>query len=284
MGLRKIFACLFVTIFIASCSNPDSSDETLVLDTSINNTNDNDQVNGDIDRNNDESNLLIDVDNVDETEGIEEDTNNTENAITFEEPAAKKSFPPIAYKFKEGNHFRRMTSSQGTSSSPDKIEIAEVFWYGCSHCYNFEPLLEDWKRKLPNDVSFVRIPVIWNPTNEVHARAMYTADALGVLEKAHEEIFRAIHVQNNQLSSQEGLATFFARLGIENDAFTEAYNSFGVESATKRAASLTGRYGVLSVPMLIINGKYAVDGPQSRTFNDMLNTAEELVERERRND
>lgn len=228
-----------------------------------------------------ESEERSEIESVDETEGLADEEESAADEITFDEPEPAAAVAPPVWKFKEGDHFRRMTSSQGTSSAPDKIEVAEVFWYGCSHCYNFDPLIDQWKANQPADVSVVRIPVIWNPTNEVHARAMYTAEALGILDEAHPEIFKAIHQQNNQLSSQEGLATFFARLGVDNDAFVDAYNSFGVNSAVKRAENLTRRYGVKSVPVLIVNGKYAVDGPKVQTFGDMLDAAAELAQRER---
>ncbi len=282
MSLRTVFLFLFLTLGIAACSTPDqdkasadpaatapgataqapaeTSDEPAAAPT-------------------EETGL----EGVDETEGLaEDDTASGSDEITFDEPVAPvKAVAPAEWQYSEGPHFRRMTTSQGTSSPPDKIEVAEVFWYGCPHCYDFDPLLEDWKEKQPADVSFVRIPVIWNPTNQVHARAMFTAEALGIFDEAHKEIFRAIHQQGNSLSSQQGLATMFARLGIDNDTFNEAYNSFGVNSAVKRAENLTRRYGVRSVPVLIVNGKYATDGQEVQTFGDMLNLAEELVLRER---
>jgi thiol:disulfide interchange protein DsbA len=282
MNLRTLFPILFVLMSLAACSNNENPAETAVPDTTAievapDATTDEAAV--------DETADTATVESVDETEGLAEADDADTSEIVFDEPeAAPTELAPITYQFKEGSHFRRMTSSQGTSSAPDKIEVAEVFWYGCSHCYNFDPVISKWEENKAADVSFVRIPVVWNPTNEIHARAMYTADALGILDEAHEAIFKAIHTQNNQLSSRAGLATFFARLGIENDAFVEAYESFGVETAAKRAATLTGRYGVRSVPILIVNGKYAVDGPEVKTFGDMLNVADELVERERRGD
>ncbi len=279
MNLRTLSIFLILLLGTVACSNSEQPD----TDTTTSDADDSAMAS--VEESAVEAEASSEIESVDETEGLADEEESAADEITFDEPepAPAAAVAPPVWEFKEGDHFRRMTSSQGTSSAPDKIEVAEVFWYGCSHCYNFDPLIDQWKngKDFPADVSVVRIPVIWNPTNEVHARAMYTAEALGILDKAHAEIFKAIHQQNNQLSSQEGLATFFARLGVENATFVEAYNSFGVNSAVKRAESLTRRYGVKSVPILIVNGKYAVDGPKIQTFGDMLNAAAELAQRER---
>ncbi|MEE4186178.1 MAG: thiol:disulfide interchange protein DsbA/DsbL [Gammaproteobacteria bacterium] len=189
---------------------------------------------------------------------------------------------PVDWQFSEGSHFRRMTASQGTSSNPDKIEVAEIFWYGCNHCYNFDPMIEDWKASQPSDVAFVRIPVIWSPTHQEHARLMYTAEALGVLDQAHEAIFASFHQQGNTLAKEADIVKLFASLGVDEAAFREAYNSFGVTSAVKRAENLTRRYGIRSVPTIVVNGKYVTEGDGIKSYGDLLDVTNELVERERR--
>lgn len=195
--------------------------------------------------------------------------------------AAAASAPRTDWKYSEGDHFRRMTTSQGTSSGPDKIEVAEVFWYGCPHCYDFDPILAEWKESLAPDVAFVRIPVIWNPTNQLHARIMYTAEALDKMPEMHEGIFKAMHQEGNALTKEEDIIAFFARYDVSEEEFREAYNSFAVSSSVKRAENLTRRYGVRSVPVMIINGKYATDAPEVKSFGDVINVTNELVERER---
>lgn len=184
------------------------------------------------------------------------------------------------WKYTEGADFRRMTTAQGTSSPPDKIEVAEVFWYGCGHCYNFDPMIAKWNASKPDNVAFVRIPVIWNPTNQAHARLMYTAEALGVLDKLHGEAFKAIHEGGKTLTSEADMVELFAKVGVDKAAFLEAFNSFGVTSAVKRAENLTRRYGVKSVPVIVVNGKYATDAPNIKTFDDILAVTNELIARE----
>lgn len=196
------------------------------------------------------------------------------------QPAAAAA--PADWKFSEGTHFRSMTASQGTSSAPDKIEVAEVFWYGCNHCYNFDPVVDEWQENIPGDVAFVRIPVIWSPTHQEHARLMYTAETLGVLDEAHEAIFAAIHQQGNTLAKDAEMVALFASLGVSEADFRQAFNSFGVSSAVKRAENLTRRYGIRSVPIMVVNGKYVTEGEGIKSFGDILAVTEELVERERR--
>jgi thiol:disulfide interchange protein DsbA len=215
-----------------------------------------------------------------ETEGLDQEIEE-ESEIVLQESGQQAETGTADWKYSEGKHFRRMTTSQGTSSSPDKIEVAEVFWYGCPHCFNFDPVLKTWSQDLPADVTFIKIPVIWNPTNQVHARLMYTAEALDVMDEAHEAIFKAIHQDGNMLTDESDMISLFAEFDIDEETFKETYKSFGVTSAVKRAENLTRRYGIRSVPVLVINGKYATDGTDIKTFGDMIDVTEELVARER---
>lgn len=186
------------------------------------------------------------------------------------------------WRFKEGQDFKVLTAAQGTTGAPGKIEVAEAFWYGCSHCYQFDPLLSDWAKKLPADVSFVRIPVMWNPTNQIHARLFYTAQALGKAEEMHAAIFREIHVNRNMLTTEDEIQKFFAKFGVSAEDFQKSFRSFAVEGQLKRAKDLTERYQVRSVPMMIVDGKYTSDAPGIKSFDDMLAVVTELTERERR--
>jgi protein dithiol oxidoreductase (disulfide-forming) len=185
------------------------------------------------------------------------------------------------WQYAEGDYFNVLTSAQGTSSSAGKIEVAEVFWYGCSHCYNLEPVLSDWVKKLPADVSFVRIPVMWNPTNEIHGRVYYTAEALGKLDRINPAMFKAIHVENRPLTEEKDIQEFFEQNGVSAADFNKTFRSFAVESALKRAKDLTVKYKVRGVPLLVIDGKYTTDGPKIRSHQDLLAVTEELVQRER---
>jgi thiol:disulfide interchange protein DsbA len=185
------------------------------------------------------------------------------------------------WKYELGKHYQRFATAQGTSSAPDKIEVAEIFWYGCPHCFNFEPYLDKWKLGLAPDVSFVGIPVMWNPTNEIHARIFYTALALGKLDEMHGAIFSEIHTKNRMLTKEEEIQDLFSRYGVSAEDFNKTFRSFTVNGNLQRAKTLTQRYQVRSVPVLIINGKYTASGPETRNFDDMLAMVDELLEKER---
>ena len=185
------------------------------------------------------------------------------------------------WQYQEGQHFSALPAAQGTSSSPGKIEVAEVFWYGCSHCYHLEPLLTDWVKKLPADVAFVRIPVMWNPTNEIHARIYYTAEALGKLDQITPAMFTAIQVDSRPMTDEKDIQLLFEQNGVSAADFNKTFRSFSVDSQLKRAKDLTVKYRVKGVPLLVIDGKYTTDGPAIRNQQDILAVTEELIQRER---
>ena len=185
------------------------------------------------------------------------------------------------WQYEDGKHFSTLSTAQGTSSSPGKIEVAEVFWYGCSHCYNLEPLISAWVKKLPADVSFVRIPVIWNPTNEIHARIYYTAEALGKLDQITPAMFRAIHVESRPMTEEKDIQQLFEQAGVSAADFNKTFRSFSVDSQLKRAKDLTVKYRVQGVPLLVVDGKYTTNGPEIRNQQDLLAVTEELIQRER---
>ena len=180
-------------------------------------------------------------------------------------------------RFREGQHYQRLSPAQPTSSGPDTIEVAEVFWYGCPHCYEFEPFVQDWKSKAPDGVSVVSIPATWNPLLMLHARAFYTAEALDVLDDVHMAVFREFHERRNPLDSEARIRDFFARQGVAEEDFDRSWNSFNVQSKVQRAEQLARRYRVTGVPMLVVNGKYVVDGRSAGGLRQMLDVAEELV-------
>ena len=188
---------------------------------------------------------------------------------------------PASGRFQLGTHYERLPAAQGTSSSPNLIEVAEVFWYGCPHCYTFDPYLENWRENLPDDVSFVRIPAVWAEPLKVHARAFYAAEALNLSAELHTSIFREIHINRNGLDSQAALTEFFARHGVEADAFNAAYNSFAVNTKMNRAEELGRRYRIASVPTVIINGKYTTDAGMAGSYEELMVLIDELVAMER---
>lgn len=184
-------------------------------------------------------------------------------------------------RFELGRHFDRLSPTQPTSSGPDQIEVCEVFWYGCPHCYTFDPYLESWKEDLDPDVSFVRIPAVWNPLLQLHARAYYTAEVLGIIEEIHTPIFREIHVNGNPLNTEQLLQEFFGQYGVSEEEFTGAFNSFAVHTRLQRADELSRRYRISSVPTVIVNGKYSASAQSAGDFPMLMELIDELVVSER---
>jgi thiol:disulfide interchange protein DsbA len=194
------------------------------------------------------------------------------------------AMPPPAppSQFKEGVHYKKLVPAQPTGVSPGKVEVVEVFWYGCPHCFALDPALETWrKQEKPSYVEFVRIPAIWNDTLRMHARVFYTAEALGKLEELHTAIFQEINVNHDMLNSAEKIAAFFTSHGVSAQDFQKAFSSFAVESKLQRAEFLNQRYRVESVPVFVVNGKYTTDIGMAGGPKQLISVISDLVARER---
>jgi thiol:disulfide interchange protein DsbA len=189
--------------------------------------------------------------------------------------------PAAERRFELGTHYERLSPTQPTSSGPEQIEVAEIFWYGCPHCFTFEPYLQDWRKNLPSDVSFVRIPAVWNELLKIHARAYYTAEALNRVDELQTPLFREIHVNRNGLDSIPALQSFFSDHGVEPNAFMEAYESFAVFTKMQRADELARRYRISSVPAVVVNGKYTTNATMAGSYPNLLEVINELVAMER---
>ena len=184
------------------------------------------------------------------------------------------------WKFREGVHYERLVPAQGTSSPPDKVEVAEFFAYGCPYCYRMDSYVEEWRKKQPVEVNFMHIPSVGDPMHEIHARLFLTLQATGALEDAHRAAFRAIHTENRPLLRLSEQERFAKRFGVSADEFRKAYRSFGVESQLKRIKDLMLRYRILTVPIFVVNGKYVVRGTPESSMSDLLDIVDELVQRE----
>ena len=202
-------------------------------------------------------------------------------------PALILSAAPLAHaqdtpdwKFQESVHYERLVPAQGTSSPPDKIEVAEFFTYGCTYCYRMDTYIEEWKKKQPGEVNFIHIPAVGNPAFESHARLFLALQATGVLKDAHRQAFRAIHTENQLLLRLSDQERFARRFGVSAEESHDASRSFGVESQIKRIADLMRRYRILAVPTFVVNGKYVVRGTLDSSMSELLEIVDELVQRE----
>jgi thiol:disulfide interchange protein DsbA len=159
----------------------------------------------------------------------------------------------------EGVNYKPLRPAVPTNVAPGKVEVVEVFWYACGHCYALEPKIEAWERKgKPANVELVRMPAVWNELLKTHARLFYTVEVLGKPE-LHAEVFREINVRGNRLDTPEKIEAFFTSRGVSKADFQKTYSGFAVESKLARAADLNKRYRIASTPTVVINGKYVTD-------------------------
>ncbi len=190
------------------------------------------------------------------------------------------------WQFKEGTHFDRLVPSQPTVGGADKIEVAEFFWYGCPHCYDFEPALNRWNAGKPANVRFVRIPVTWNRIVELHARLYYAEEVLGrngVIkdpEAFHQAVFQEYHRRGNRLTSEGSIRRLFERFGVRPDEFERTWQSFEVDQKLRVARDLARRYSIDGVPTVVVNGKYRAGVSEAGSFEKLIEVIDELIERE----
>ena len=198
-----------------------------------------------------------------------------------ESPAADRD-----WQFTEGAHYVRMVPAQPTVGGADKIEVAEIFWYGCNHCYDFEAFINRWKEDMPANARFVRIPAVWNPLVRLHAQLYYTEEVLVNNGKiAEPETFRAAvfaeyHRRGNRLASVESIQELFGKHGVSADDFTNTWSSFEVAQKLRVADDLARRYSISSVPAVVVNGKYRTGAAEAGGYPRLLELIDELIVRE----
>lgn len=170
------------------------------------------------------------------------------------------SSAPTSSEFKEGTHYVKLVPAQPTSVAPGKVEVVEVFWYGCPHCFALDSGIESWRTKgKPAYVEFVRIPAMWNDNTRLHARVFYATELLGKMDELHTPIFRELNINTNPFNTMDRIGKFFRDHGVGTDEFQKAFSSFAVENKLQKADFLNRRYRIESVPTIIVNGKYKTD-------------------------
>ncbi|MEY2972288.1 MAG: thiol--disulfide interchange protein DsbA [Pseudomonadota bacterium] len=157
-----------------------------------------------------------------------------------------------------------------------KVEVVEAFWYGCGHCYSFEPTIEKWSAAQGDGVVFSKLPVTWGPFHQTHAKLFYTIEALGISDIGHRAVFTAIHKEGNNLGSDTSIISFLKKLGVSEEDIVRQMNSFFVRQKTKRAIELTRQLKVTSVPMMFVDGKYRVEAQRSNDY--LLEIVDHLIE------
>ena len=186
-----------------------------------------------------------------------------------------------AEEYVAGRHYE-ILDSPSVTRDPSKVEVVEVFWFGCNHCYALESYIQPWKKTLPKDVDFWKSHATWNPTLKIHARLFYSAKALGIEDKIIPGAFTAIQREGRFLTGNSELEYFFKGFGVEKEKYLSVSNSFGVNNAVKQADNRMRQWTITGVPTLIVNGKYKVSGTREVGTDRLLDVVDFLIEKERR--
>lgn len=166
-------------------------------------------------------------------------------------------------------------------AQPGKIEVVELFWYGCPHCYQFEPSINAWASKLPEDVNFRRVPALFGGLWNAHGQLFLTLESMNVEPKIHTAIFDAIHKDGKKLATPEEMAEFLVAHGVDKDTFLKTYSSFNVKSQMEKAKKLAIAYQISGVPVMVVNGKYRFDLGSAGGPQNTLQVADYLINQER---
>lgn len=181
--------------------------------------------------------------------------------------------------FVEGVDYKLISPSVKTSN-PDKVVVTELFWYGCPHCFRFEPIIQGWSQQLPDGVVFEQVPSIINPGWSEHARMFYALELMGVQDQVHKKIFDAIHRERKRLSGLDAISEFLAEQGIDEKKFRDTYVSFPVDSKMRKNGKRESGYGHSGVPSVVVNGKYLTSGSMAGSYGRLLNIVDYLAAKE----
>ena len=193
---------------------------------------------------------------------------------------------PTEWKYKEGQHFVRLVPAQPTMGGPDKVEVAEFFYYMCPHCDTFEPIIDGWEANKPANSRLVKVPAMWNNMLVLHARMFYTMEALarnGIIEDkavVHKAIFDEVHRRGNRLATESSIKRLFARFGVSEADFDRVWKSFEVDQKLRVAQDLARRYSITSTPTIVVNGKYRTGAAEAGSYPNLLELIDELILRE----
>jgi thiol:disulfide interchange protein DsbA len=187
----------------------------------------------------------------------------------------------LAADLTEGVQYKTLRPAVPTNVAPGKVEVVEVFWYACGHCYLLEPRLAAWDKKgKPANVQLVRMPAMWNDVLKTHARLFYTIEVLGK-PQLHDEAFREINVRGNRLETPEKIEAFLTARGVSKADFQKTFTGFAVESKLARAADLNKRYRITSTPTVVVNGKFVTDAGMAGSEDKLFEVINALAAREK---
>lgn len=176
-----------------------------------------------------------------------------------------------------GTDFVKLNKVAPVDAPAGKIEVLEFFWYNCPHCNSFEPLLGAWAQKLPSDVAFKRVPVAFQDTYLPQQRLFYALEAMGLMQQLNSRVFAAIHVERQNLVSDQAITDWMGKQGVDKALFASHFNSFTTVSKARRANQLMTAYQVEGVPALGVAGRFYTDGGLAKSMERALQVTDFLV-------
>lgn len=185
--------------------------------------------------------------------------------------------PSLAREPVAGRDYRALIPRVPTGLPEGRVQVVEVFWYGCPHCYSFEPLVDAWKKNLPEHVEFSHLPAPFNDTWARHARVYFAASALDVHEQVHQPFFEAIHVQGRNLTSESAILRFIDQIGLDADAFGAMMRSPEVSEQVGDASLLVQAFQVEGVPSMVVDGRAVISAGMTGSHEAMLEVVDHLI-------
>jgi thiol:disulfide interchange protein DsbA len=172
-----------------------------------------------------------------------------------------------------GRDYKLLNPPQPTDNN--KIEVLEFFFYGCSHCFNLHKPLTAWEKTKPKDVVLTFVPTIFRDSMEPMARTMYSLESMGHFDKLHDPLYNAWNVDKIELFDEASIGDFVAKHGVDRAKFTDAYNSFSMQSRVARAKQMVRSYRINGTPTLVVAGKYVITGLQPE---DTVRVLKEVID------
>ena len=226
-------------------------------------------------------------------ESVDEDVSSASPIAAAVAATTPATSTPLPAKWKQGTHFTALPAAQPVTVAPGEVEITEIFWYGCGHCFALEPHLASWEKgSKPAYVKLIRMPVVWNEVTREDARLFYTLEALGKLEALNVAVFRELHVNRKPLTiiagnrvdtaaTERRVREFLAAGGVNAEDFGRTYRSFAIENKIRQAEALSRRYQADHTPMVVVQGKYMTDVSMAGGLEPFFELMGDLAARER---
>ena len=177
----------------------------------------------------------------------------------------------------DGREYRALPKAVPVEAQPPKIEVVDFFWYSCPHCNAFEPSLQAWSRKLPEDVVLRRVPAAFRDDMVPQQRLFYTLEAMGKVNEMHTRVFDAIHKERVNLVVLPAMVDWIGKQGLDVAKFTDLYNSFAISAKARRAVDLQNGYEVEGVPAMGVVGRWYTDSTMAGNSTRMLQVVDHLV-------